>query len=108
MQLKGRCLPEYWEQLGKDKLTEFRQIESIVLENTETGESKTFTVTDIHELQEVAADHVKETHSAVEWNPHQPIYGIGLGLEMGERVESDDDEGKFESFHHRRKGGELL
>ena len=107
MQLKARCRPEYWNMLGAVKQTEFRQIESIILENTETGETKTFAVTDIHKLEEVAAEHVKTTHPAVEWNPHQPIYGIGLGLEMGERVESDDDEGKFESFHHRKKGGEL-
>ena len=107
MQLIAKCLPIYWNQLGTVKQTEFRQIESIILENTETGETKTFAVTDIHKLEDVAAEHVKTTHPAVEWNPHQPIYGIGLGLEMGERVESDDDEGKYESFHHRRKGGEL-
>lgn len=107
MQLKARCLPKYWNQLGIIKQTEFRQIESISLENTETGEIKTFTVTDIHKLEELAVEHVKDTHSAVEWNPHQPIYGIGLGMELGVRIESDDDEGKFESFHRRKKGGEL-
>ena len=62
------------------KRSEFRQIESIVLENQETGDKREFEVTDIRQVQARAT--VEEKYQLVNWDPDIPIFSIDLGDEL--------------------------
>ena len=79
MKLYAKCLPEYFKMLGF-KGSEFRQIESIVLENQETGDKREFEVTDIREVRDRST--VEDRYPLVEWDPEMPIFSIDLGDEL--------------------------
>jgi len=64
------------------KTMEFRQFESIVLKNTETGETREFLVKDVRRLYPSSAGNVKKLYSKVSWIPDLPIFAIDLGDEL--------------------------
>lgn len=85
MKLHAKCLPEYFQMLDL-KRSEFRQIESIVLENQVTGETREFQVTDFRKVDDVAQEIVKKRYPMVDWDPELPIYAIDLGDELDRNI----------------------
>ncbi len=81
MKLTAKVLPEYFGNLDL-KFVEFRQIEDITLENSETGERRTFEVKDIRRLVKSDASNVKKIYPNVPWDPDLPVYAIELGDEL--------------------------
>jgi hypothetical protein len=93
MMLYGKTDAEYFEMLSQGKKHEFRQIEGIILENKDTGETKQFQVTNIELMDPFQAKKIKEKYSKVSWE-NKPIFAIYLGDEVVhekvERTESVD------------------
>ncbi len=81
MRLYARCLPEYFAMLDT-KTIEFRQIECIMLENQESGDTIEFKVKDIHKIDPQHEPLVKKTYPGVSWDEDLPIYAIELGEEI--------------------------
>lgn len=109
MRLYAKCLPEYFEMLDY-KIHEFRQIESIALENSETHETRTFEVVDIHTLTNAQIKCIKSKFSKVCWDEKLPFFAIELGkeikVEQAAHIEVDRNErdgAKDEIFPPRRK-----
>lgn len=115
MRLYCRCLPEYFALLGVEKQHEFRQIECIAVENSETREIRQFLVRNIIRLDEGRAQAVKENYPCVPWDAKLPVFAIKLGdeikIEPAARVEAergvlekrDDGGGKFEFFNQKKE-----
>ncbi len=82
MKLHAKMLHEYF--IGIDeKNFEFRQFESITLEDIETHETRTFLVEGVRLLDGARTEQVKQSWIKVPWDPELPIYAIKLGLEIG-------------------------
>lgn len=115
MRLYAKCLPEYFAMLDEGtKTIEFRQIECITLENSETRETRTYAVEDVRKLFPGMANHIKARYSKVPWDAKLPVFVIELGEEIriepahggaasGVLEKRDEDEGKFEFFNKERK-----
>lgn len=82
MRLYARCLPEYFALLGVEKQHEFRQIECIIVENSETKETREFEVKNILRLDGGRAAVVKQNYAKVLWDAKLPIFAIELGEEI--------------------------
>lgn len=91
MRLHANVYPEYFGLLDI-KHVEFRQIESIVLENSKTHEKRIFAVTNIRKCEQISVEHVQKTFSLVPWDKHLPIFAIELGDEIS--VFPEDPAGK--------------
>lgn len=81
MRLLAKVYPEYYNLLDI-KHVEFRQIESITLENSKTHETRQFKVIDIQKCERVSAEHVQKTFPLVPWDEHLPVFAIELGDEI--------------------------
>lgn len=95
MRLMAKIDPEYFKMLDT-KTREFRQIESIDLVNSVTGESREFKVNDIKMCPRESAEHVKRIYSKVKWDPNLPVFSIELGDEIITKV---DDSVNIENDH---------
>jgi hypothetical protein len=109
MRLYAKIYPEYFEMLDT-KLTEFRQIESILLENSQTHETREFAVKDIRKCERVSAEHVQKMFPLVPWNEKLPVFAIELGDEISvlpERSTAEllEDRNNIHSVH---AGAEIL
>lgn len=91
MNLYAKMYPEYFALLDT-KLTEFRQIESITFENSETHETRTFAVTDIKKCQTETVKHVKRVFSNIPWKDGKLIFAIELGDEISVLPERSADD----------------
>lgn len=80
MKLYTKCLDEYFKMLDF-KTMEFRQIESIVLENP-AGEKREFLVKDIKKLDPRGKEVVMGKYPRVSWKKDDPVFAIELGDEM--------------------------
>ena len=87
MKLHAKVLPEYFNMLDY-KTKEFRQIEAITLENSETGECRSFKVRNIRKMPDADANSVMEAYSKVNWDDQLPIYVIELGDEIAQKEDS--------------------
>lgn len=81
MKLYAKCDPEYFDLLDM-KSIEFRQFESIVIENSETGEKREFLVEDVRRLLPSEAENVKKLYTKVPWEPSLRMFAIDLGDEL--------------------------
>lgn len=81
MKLRAKCLPEYFKLLDI-KSVEFRQFESIEIENTETGEVREFLVKDVRKMYPGTERTIKNKYPHVPWEPDLPIFAIDLGDEL--------------------------
>lgn len=81
MRLYVKCLPEYFALLDK-KGHEFRQIECIIVENSETKETREFLVTNILRLDAGRAQLVRQNYPKVPWDAELPVFAIELGEEV--------------------------
>lgn len=81
MMLYGKTDDEYFRMLSEGKKHEFRQIEGMILENKQTGETKQFSVKNIFLLDPARAEAVKKNYSKVPWED-KPVFAIELGDEI--------------------------
>ncbi|MCX9011312.1 MAG: hypothetical protein OIN66_09335 [Candidatus Methanoperedens sp.] len=81
MKLYVKCHAEYFRMLDL-KTTEFRQFESIVIENKETGETREFLVKDVRKVYPGSEKTIKNKYPKVDWDPDLPVFAIELGDEL--------------------------
>lgn len=81
MKLYAKCLPTYFKMLDL-RSVEFRQFESIVLENSETGEKREFLVKDVRKLYPGTEKNIMNKYSEMPWDSDLPIFAIDLGDEL--------------------------
>ncbi|MDD3840089.1 MAG: hypothetical protein PHP06_05890 [Clostridia bacterium] len=81
MKLSAKCHPDYFAMLDI-KTVEFRQFESIVLENTETGEIREFLIKDVRKIYPGTEETIKTKYPKVPWDPDLPVFAIDLGDEL--------------------------
>ncbi len=81
MKLHAKILPEYFELL-KFKNVEFRQFESITLENSETHEQRVYKIKDVRKIQDDDEFLIKRLYPNIPWNVELPSFAIELGDEI--------------------------
>ncbi len=81
MRLYAKCLPECFAMLD-DKNHEFRQIECIIVENSETHETREFEVRNILRLDGARSALVMQNYPKVPWDAKLPVFAIELGEEI--------------------------
>jgi len=81
MRLYAKMNPEYFEMLDL-KTVEFRQFESMVLENSETEERREFRVKDVRRVYPTSEIYIKNKYPKVPWDRDLPIFAIELGDEL--------------------------
>lgn len=81
MKLYAKCLPVYFEMLDL-KQSEFRQFESIVIEDSVSGKKREFEVKDVRRIDDQSRSQVETMFPMVDWDPERPIYSIDLGDEL--------------------------
>lgn len=78
MKLRAKIYPKYLNQiLNGDKSVEVRQIESMILVNSETGEEFEFEVRDVEKTTDLKL--IQKVFPDVKWNPDLPTIMIDLG-----------------------------
>lgn len=82
--MKLACVinPEYFDQLGDQKIVEYRQVEEIKFTNAVTGDIRIFNVSDIQRIHPKYFKEFKTEYPDVPWDPRYPIFGILLGNEI--------------------------
>ena len=85
MKLYAKCLPEYFEMLDR-KSSEFRQFESIAIENQVTGDIREFRIKDVRKIEGAGRNLVEKKYPLVDWDPDMPIFAIDLGDELDRNV----------------------
>ena len=80
MDLKAKVIPKYWKQLKEGvKDTEYRQLENLILVNTETGEEFTRSIGHVEECNYDESFVVLNlTIDEVPWVENRSIYKITL------------------------------
>lgn len=86
MKLRCKILPKFWDQIQRgEKAVEYRQVESIVLVNTETQEEMELDVVDLWVLSKRRQKRQMARYPEVAWNPNYPMLAILLGDPVGAR-----------------------
>lgn len=79
MKLYAKVLPKYFEELRENaKPVEYRQLESMILLNSETGEEIEIT----NMRKNPHAPSIMEDYPDVNWDPDKDIYEIRLGRRL--------------------------
>jgi len=80
MKLRAKINPEYLEQiLTGSKDSEYRHIDKMILENSETGEEYMFEVIGIERVSKIAVGELQKKYPKVGFTKTRPCYQIGLG-----------------------------
>jgi len=81
MKLYAKILPKYLDRILKgEKSIDYRQFESIVFENTETGERIEFDIEKI--ITRINQGPLKIVYKDIPWHQGKHIYGIKLGRRL--------------------------
>jgi len=84
MKLVMKVLPHYFEAIQKGaKLTEYRQIETVVLINSKTGEEMEFEFAGISQVTGILKSAIFRDYPDVRWDKSKPLWAISL---LGKRL----------------------